>query len=188
MSEAAEWVSAIGGAVGGIVGVASGLWTWANSAKVERVRHEAAKALEVAEKAQTQAQVGWLELQLRVFISSRRDKIHEADRDLASLRQGRDPAELSATEKVHFKDIFDRFFSAHEDLLNAMEQACRHLRDAKVEPESFRLMYDSEIRRITVEAVEGEPFYKLMYPREKSKFRAVWAVSDEWFNLEKAKK
>ena len=187
MSAATDWI----GAVGGLIGAASVIWNWLTAGKAEKVKKaaeaaqaDATKAMAAAEAAQTQAQVGWLELQLRVFISSRRDKIHDIDGELARLRQGRQPDQLSALEKQHFVDIHDRFLSAYEDFLGALEQACRHFRDAKIDVEAFRLMYDDEIRHVTIEAKENEPFYKQMYPREKSKFKAIWAVSDEWFQLE----
>ncbi len=203
MSEATDWIGAVGGAIGAV----SVLWSWATSGKAKAAADEAAaaktaaddakitagnatadatKAIAKAEDAQTKAQVGWLELQLRVFISSRRDKIHEVAPVLDNIRAGRRPDELTAEEKARFVAAYKVFESAHEDFLGALEQACRHYRDAKIDTEAFRLMYDDEVRFVC-EQKDGV-FFKFMHPKDTSKFRAVWAVYKEWFDLESKRK
>jgi hypothetical protein len=201
VSDATDWI----GAIGGIMGGATALWNMGAASKADaakkqadaaKLQADAAKtqaakatadatsAIAKAEDAQTKAQIGWLELQLRVYISSRRDKIHETTRDLESISAGRSHAQLSAEEQAHAGAIKLRWISAHEDFLCAMEQACRHFRDAKIDKEAFRLMYEDEIATLTKDAEEGIPFYAFMYPREKSRFHAVWAVADAWFKKE----
>ena len=143
---------------------------------------KALDAIQKAEDAQTKAQVGWLELQLRMYLSSRRDKIHEVTRDLESLRAGRRPDEFSDADKVRMKDIMLRFFSAHEDFLGALEQACRHHQDEKIDAAAFRRMYDDEVRTVC-EAKEDSPFHKFLHPKDTAKFRAIWATYKKWFDL-----
>lgn len=183
MSEATDWI----GAAGVVFGIGSALYAHVIGGRADAAKAKAEEALGKAEAAQTKAQIGWLELQLRVFLSSRRDQIHSIARDLEELRAGRDANELTENEKKRFALVFKRFMSAHEDFLGALEQACRHFRDDKIDKEAFRLMYNDEVRRVTVDATKGEPFHELMYPRDQCRFEAIWHVKDEWFNLDKKK-
>lgn len=171
------------------MGDASAAKTEADKAKTEASAAKAdagaamAKALDAiktAEDAQTKAQIGWLELQLRVYLSSRRDKIHEVTRDFEGITAGRKPEELSDTDKMRMAAIKPRFISAHEDFLGALEQACRHLEDEKIEVAAFRRMYEDEIRTVC-EVKEGHPFYSMMFPEKVSRFKAIWTTYDKWF-------
>jgi hypothetical protein len=141
---------------------------------------KALEAIKAAEDAQTKAQVGWLELQLRVHLSSRRDKIHDVARDLEALTAGRRPSDLTEIDKARMIPMMERFISAHEDFLGALEQACRHHEEGKTDVSAFRRMYEDEIRAVG-DVEEGHPFYKMMYPEPKSKFKAIWSTYKKWF-------
>jgi len=204
MSETTDLIGAVGAGLGAIAVV----WSWINAGSVKaadakataaqtaadaaKVKAgeaiaEATRAIAKAEAAQTKAQVGTLELQLRTSLSSRRDKIDGVTRELEGIRAGRDHDKLTPDEVAHMKDVKVRFLAANEDFLNALEQACRHFRDGKVDIDAFRLMYDDEVRYVC-EQKEGGAFYPVMHPKETSKFRAVWAVYGQWFDLEAQKK
>jgi hypothetical protein len=204
-NDVAQTIAAVGGLAGLVSAIGAIIVSLRSKAEAGQARSDAtvakadattakadastamAKALEAiqkAEDAQTKAQVGALELQLRVFLSSRRDRIQEVSRDLEAIRGGRRPEDLSDVDKTRMKDAMQRFISAHEDLLNALEQACRHLRDDKIDAVAFRRMYDDEVRTVC-EAGEDSPFHKFMGRPETTKFRAIWATYREWFDLEK---
>lgn len=145
---------------------------------------KALEAIQKAEDAQTKAQMGALELQHRVFLSSRRDRIQEVTRDLEAIVAGRRPEEFSDTDKARMKDAKQRLLSAYEDFLNALEQACRHLRDERLNETAFRRMYDDEVRTVCV-AGQDSPFFSFMHPEATTRFRAIWATYKDWFDLEK---
>lgn len=143
-------------------------------------RNKALEAMAKAEEAQSKAQSGLLELQLRAHLSSRRDKIHEVTRETETIRDGRPAEAMQPTEIERLKDVHKRFLSAHEDFLGALEQGCRHYRDGKLDKNSFRLMYESEVRDVCDSPAESV-FYSFMHPADPSRFQAIWAVYREWF-------
>ena len=147
--------------------------------KANRIKTQADNAAAKAEAAQTKAQVGWLELQLRVYLSSRRDKIHDCTRDLEATWVG-EAAKADPALVARLQSMKKRFVSANEDFLNALEQACRHYRDEKVEKEAFRRMYGDEVNE-AIKCPEGHPFHKSIHPEGTSKYQAIWAVYREWF-------
>lgn len=194
----AQIITAVGGLAGLLTGAAALVSSFKSKAEAGQAKTEATaakadanaamtKALEAiqkAEDAQTKAQAGALELQHRMFLSSRRDRIQEVTRDLEAIAFGRKPEEFTDTDKARMVDAKRRLLSAYEDFLNALEQACRHLRDEKVDGEAFRKMYDDEVRTVCTSGAET-PYYGFMHPEATTKFRAIWATYRAWFDLEK---
>ena len=71
---------------------------------------------------------------------------------------------------------------AEEVYRNAYEDACGKYNDGKIDKERFRLMYQTEIRRL----VEEEP-HKEFYSSNQSPYDATLKVYNEWFHRERIK-
>lgn len=209
MSDVSETITAIGGLSGLATAIVSLVIGILNRSKTDSAKHESEKAtadakqasiealaakteahramakaldaIKAAEDAQTKAQVGLLELQLRVFISSRRDHIHSVARDMEAITAGRKAEDFTDTDKMRMKDTMERFKSAHEDFLGALEQACRHFQEGKVDVDAFRRMYNAEIEEVC-KAPATSMFYGMMHPDKTSKFKAIWAIYEKWFH------
>lgn len=169
-------------------GVNSGLATAAlirsNRAKElsDEARTKALEALTKAEESQTNSQMVAVEIQLRALIDGRSDKMTDVMRDLEILRNGRQPHELTETDKMRAIDAGGRLAVAREGYLNAYDRACAAYRDNKVDKSRFNKDYHDDINNL-VAGVDAATFRELLHPKG-TKYRAIFAVYDEWFDLE----
>ena len=69
---------------------------------------------------------------------------------------------------------------AEEVYRNAYEDACGKYNDGKVDKDRFKLMYQTEIRRL----VEEEP-HKEFYANNQSPYDATLKVYNEWYHQER---
>ena len=103
-------------------------------------------------------------------------------RDLEILSNGRQPHELTEADKKRAIDAGGRLTVAREGYLNAYDKACAAYRDNKVDKSRFKKDYHDEINNL-VAGVNADSFRALLQPKGV-KYRAIWAVYDEWFDLE----
>lgn len=176
MSDIADWVAAI-------ASLGAGVFAFFAHRSSTRSKEAAEKSQQEAMKTKQLLEQGGLEVSLRSMLSARRDQIGAVARDLENLRRGRGPDALSATEKEHLRGIALRFDEAHEEFLNALEQACALYRDGKCDRDRFKKMFVKEVREM-VEIKGDSPFSKFVHPEGTCDFKAVWAVYHEWNNLE----
>ena len=88
---------------------------------------------------------------------------------------------LSATNRNQKKVLEKKSAVAHEELLNAYEEACSKYLDNKIDKKRFRKSYCVEIRNIVQ---KGEAF-KDKIDSISSPYYAIKKVYDEWENPEK---
>lgn len=125
---------------------------------------------------------GMLENDVRRLIIEAKTRFEDLATELENLLNGRSVDELSDAEKKLFNQKKLRFQSRIEEVLNSYEQACGKYIDEKIDKNRFRKDYTSEVQRIFS---DKKSFYDLLHPQGTSKFKALWKVYEEWFNLEK---
>ena len=86
------------------------------------------------------------------------------------------PSELADDDKEKWERLIR---SAMEDILNAYEEACAQYRDGRVEKARFKKNFYYEIRQL----VEDKN-YKAFFDPVSSRYKAILAVYQEWFDLE----
>ena len=118
----------------------------------------------IASKIANDLSKGQGEIQIRELISSSRRHFADIATHL--------PAKKSIIKKL--------MASAHEDILNAYDEACAKYIDGKIDKKRFKKMYKDEIKNI-VEAEETSD----NYIEPQSKYQATLKVYNEWNNLEK---
>jgi hypothetical protein len=123
-----------------------------------------------------------LENDVRRLIIEAKTRFEDLATELENLLNGRSVDELSDAEKKLFNQKKLRFQSRIEEVLNSYEQACGKYIDEKIDKNRFRKDYTSEVQRIFS---DKKSFYDLLHPQGTSKFKALWKVYEEWFNLEK---
>lgn len=154
--------------------------------RTRKDREESSKnqkmANDQAERANEIA-LGMAENDLLRDIASARRRFEDVAVELEVIVNGRLPTDMSEEDKRKLKPLNLRRISAMEELLNAYENACSKYRDGKVDKDRFKKTYFSEIRNI-FEPPDNR-FEKLIHPEGTSRFKALWLVYREWYNLEK---
>lgn len=116
-------------------------------------------------KMANEMQKGQVEMQIREMISSARGRYQ--DKVIQAI--GREDDQLYAA----------LIASAHEDVLNAYDEACAKYIDGKVDKERFKKLYHDEIRQLV-----NDPANIEKYREPHTKFHATNKVYTEWNNLE----
>lgn len=108
---------------------------------------------------------GQVEMQIREMISSARGRYQ--DKVIQAMNHESDPIYIALIA------------SAHEDVLNAYDEACAKYIDEKVDKERFKKLYHDEIRQLVNESENIDK-----YREPHTKFHATNKVYTEWNNLE----
>ena len=111
-------------------------------------------------------QKGQVEMQIRELISAARSRYE----DKSLLMEDREITEICTAILA----------SAHEDVLNAYDEACAKYIDGKVDRDRFKKLYHDEIRQLVTDDANKE-----QYLEPYTKFHATNKVFSEWYNLEK---
>ena len=117
-------------------------------------------------KTANEMQKGQVEMQIREMISTARSRYQDKVVQLSSHE----------TNEIYGAVVE----SAHEDVLNAYDEACAKYLDCKVDRERFKKLYHDEIRQLLNEATNKDK-----YCESHTKFHATNKVYIEWNNLEK---
>jgi hypothetical protein len=115
-------------------------------------------------------------------INQSRLRVAEVNQKLLDITRGRTPSNLNADEKRHIGGLETIYHEAVEVLLNTYELACGMYRDGKLDRERFRRQYFEEIKKLYD---GGSQAYKDRLHSPSTPYRAIQAVYEEWFNLER---
>lgn len=156
---------------------------FSNRARKDRERSAEYQKManQYAERANDIA-VGVAENELLRDITSARRRFEDVSAEVESIVEGRAPSELSDQEKRRLKEINLRRGSSMEELLNTYENACSKYRDGKTDRDRFKKTYFSQIRNLF--EPPGNAFRDLLHPEGTSRYKALWRVYKEWYDLE----
>lgn len=174
------WIAAGAAVISATVGVVT---VFINSANANKAAASSTKASDSAERS-NQISMGQAENGLRAAITSCRERFEDVSFHMEQFVQGRLPEVLTDDEKRHVRAIDARRASSLEAVANAYEIACSQYIDGKVDQERFKKTFFVEIRQL-VENPETS-FQRLFHPEGISRFKAIWRVYHEWYDLENA--
>ncbi len=116
-------------------------------------------------KTANEMQMGQVEMQIREMISSARARYQD---------------KVCEMMKYEDEDIKKALMdAAHEDFLNAYDEACAKYLDSKVDRLRFKKLYHDEIRQLVTDATNIEK-----YREPQTKYHATVKVYKEWNDLE----
>ena len=116
--------------------------------------------------AQVEMQMAQVEMQIRQLISDARNRYE----DLALVTIEGDVNDIN-------KLVIN---SAHENFLNAYDEACAKYNDGKVDKIRFKKLYHGEIHKLVTDQVN----YDKYYGTNRVKYGATMKVYNEWYDLE----
>lgn len=116
------------------------------------------------------------------LINQARLKLSDINLKLLEVRKGRLASALNADEKRYVQGMEATYLEAVETLLNSFELACGMYRDHKLDRDRFRRQYGEEVRKLFEGSTQA---YKDRLLQVTSPYKALRAVYEEWFNLEK---
>ena len=119
---------------------------------------------------------------MRSAISHARDRFEDVSATIEEIVDGRLPSELEERDLRRLKPARARQKSAMENLLNAYENSCMKYLDDKIDKKRFKQTYFAEIRRIF--EPPDNAFKTFLHPEGISKFKALWKVYREWYDVE----
>lgn len=146
-----------------------------------RAESASARAKADAERANDIA-TGQAETQLRAAITASQQPVLLYAKEIAAILKGRKSEDLQPDEKSVYDVAKASFDTAVEQQLNTYEDACAKYRDNKIDKRRFKQIYVSEIRNLAESRAPS--MRNLMHPRDTSRYKAIWAVYDEWNDLE----
>jgi hypothetical protein len=169
-----DWIAIVSAIISVIALIVSGYFAACAERAAENANKDAERANVIA--------VGQSETQVRSAISSQQQTVQGLGIQIAVALKGKKPADLDAKDKSLF-DVLDKAYEHAVELqLNSYEDACGKYRDDKIDRVRFKQSYVSEIRNLCESKTDS--IHRLLHPRDTSKYRAIWAVYDEWNNLE----
>lgn len=154
-----------------------------------RASGSAAEANKQANEANRQAKVandvafGQAENDLRRDIAAAKIRYEDFCVDMEEVVKGKSPQELTEEDRKILNPKVKRMKSALEEYLNTYENACSKYLDKKIDVTRFKKSYFSEIRNLF--EPPDNAFYKFLHPEGTSRYKALWIVYKEWYNLEK---
>lgn len=90
--------------------------------------------------------------------------------------------DLNERQKQHLVVLEKSWNASTENYLNSYEDACGKYLDDKVDKIRFKKNYINELRNICDH--QNTQYYKFMYPKDNSHYKAIWKVYKEWYDLE----
>lgn len=140
------------------------------------------KRAESASRSANSVAAGQAETQLRAAITASSQWIDQCNIEIVNIRKDRKEDELSSDEKVVYGARVANYNNAVQQYLHSYEDACAKYLDNKIDTQRFKQIYAAEIRNLCQK--ETGTIHRLLHPRAKSNFRAIWAVYEKWNNSE----
>jgi hypothetical protein len=168
----------------------SGRATSASNKKTAARAEEAIRRAEDANKLSQQANLlfaGASETALVSATNAAWERVNQFGLEVAKIVRGRNVDSLPDEDKAFLKAIQNVHKSTIERCCNLYESACGQYLDGKLDRERFRRHFDAEIRSLCEDNSQlirdtlkrGDP---------TGRYKAIWKVYDQWFNLEKDRK
>jgi DeoR/GlpR family transcriptional regulator of sugar metabolism len=117
------------------------------------------------QKMANEMQMGQVEMQIREMISSARARYQDKVFQMTDYQDESIKNALMA--------------AAHEDFLNAYDEACAKYLDSKVDRLRFKKLYHDEIRQLVTDSANSDK-----YREPQTKYHATVKVYKEWNDLE----